>query len=598
MATQFKNLAEVLQAGIEHHKAGQLREAENMYRHILKIKPDNAATNHLMGLIAFQANKHNLAVDLISKAIKYNPKQSSFYISLGDVLKEQKKYDEAINAYNNSLKIKPDNPAAYNKLGIIFQEQGNIPDALQAYNSALKIAPDHTDALYNLGSALANQDRLEDALVSLNKVLAITPDRPDLHNNIGVLLQKLGKRHDAAGFYKRAIQINPENAAAQNNLGEFYEKQGQLEEALAFYQKALEIKPGLSQIYYNIAAMVSSQSMDSFTAKNPEFKRKVEQLLNALDPLSEGAMYLHFTLGKMYDHCDVPDTAFAHFQAGNRIKRGNVNYSPESMKEQVDQIIEFDQEFFKVKQFENSSRFSPIFIIGLSCSGKTLAERLLSTHGRVFAGDELRIMTRLIRNFLPQKLGAGRKFPFYAESMDSASAIETASKYEAFLKSLSGNSIKYHVNTSPVNLFLLGFIRLMFPQAKLIYCHRNALDTCLAIYFKLYVTGNEYAFDLKEIGRYYLEYERLMSHWTNVLLTPIYKIQYEDMMHYPEKTYQELMRFLDLERGKESDKALKGLLSSPNNKDSNNGFAPFSPDRIGWARRYDKFLAPLRKSLS
>ena len=62
--------AELLQVGLQHHRAGRLTEAEGCYRRILAAQPDHADALHLLGLLAQKAGRHDLAVHLIGQAIQ------------------------------------------------------------------------------------------------------------------------------------------------------------------------------------------------------------------------------------------------------------------------------------------------------------------------------------------------------------------------------------------------------------------------------------------------------------------------------------------------------------------------------------------------
>jgi len=99
----------------------------------------------------------------------------------------------------------------------------------------------------------------------------------------------------------------------------------------------------------------------------------------------------------------------------------------------------------------------------------------------------------------------------------------------------------------PHNFLRIGMIKLMLPTAKIIHCVRDPRDTCLSI-FKNYFTGvHKYAYDLVEIGEYYLLYRALMAHWHRVLPGYIYDLHYEALVADPEVQTKELLGFCGLE---------------------------------------------------
>ena len=101
------DLQGLIQKGIQVHQAGQLPEAEAIYRQILDIEPDHADANHLLGVIADQVGRHEIAVQLISKAIKKNPIDAAYHCNLGNALHELGRLDEAVASYRKALGINP-----------------------------------------------------------------------------------------------------------------------------------------------------------------------------------------------------------------------------------------------------------------------------------------------------------------------------------------------------------------------------------------------------------------------------------------------------------------------------------------------------------
>ncbi len=65
-------IAELLAQGVAHHQAGRLPQAETCYRQVLAAHP-SADAPHLLGVIAYQVGRHDIAVDLIRQAIAWNP---------------------------------------------------------------------------------------------------------------------------------------------------------------------------------------------------------------------------------------------------------------------------------------------------------------------------------------------------------------------------------------------------------------------------------------------------------------------------------------------------------------------------------------------
>jgi hypothetical protein len=99
----------------------------------------------------------------------------------------------------------------------------------------------------------------------------------------------------------------------------------------------------------------------------------------------------------------------------------------------------------------------------------------------------------------------------------------------------------------PNNFIAIGLIHALFPKAKIIHVKRNPLDTCLSCYTKLFSEGQFYSYDLTELGQYYGCYERIMSHWRNLLPADTFlDVQYENLTQDLEAEAKRLMAYCDL----------------------------------------------------
>ncbi|MCZ6862206.1 MAG: tetratricopeptide repeat protein [Alphaproteobacteria bacterium] len=212
---------------MQHHNAGDLLKAEDIYRQILQVDPNQPVALHLLGLAAHQAGKNETAVELITKA----------------------------------LVINPDYAEAHSNLGLALQNLGQLDEAVASYQEALAIEPDFAEAYNNLGNALHKQKKPEEAVESYNKALVIRPDYVAAHNNLGNVLKKLGKLDEAVETYHNALAIKPDYAEAHSNLGNTLKILGRLDEALASYRRALDIDPGRHDLRHLISS-ISGETTD------------------------------------------------------------------------------------------------------------------------------------------------------------------------------------------------------------------------------------------------------------------------------------------------------------------------------------------------
>ncbi len=183
-----------IQTALKHHQAGRLAQAEAIYRDVLRTKPDHADALHLLGVIALQGGRHEIAVDLIGKAIKVNPSVPDFYSNCGDAWRAMERLNEAVACYEKALQLKPDFPLVRNNLGNALKDQGKIPEAIACYQKAIQLKPDFHEAYNGLGNALKDQGHSGEAIACYEKAIRLKPDFFQAYNNLGNTWLDQGKQ--------------------------------------------------------------------------------------------------------------------------------------------------------------------------------------------------------------------------------------------------------------------------------------------------------------------------------------------------------------------------------------------------------------------
>ena len=218
-----KNINNLFQQAITRLQKGQLKEARAATRKALKMSPDNADINHLLGVIELKHGQHDSACRFINRAIKSNPGQ----------------------------------PVYYNNLGLAFHAGGHYKNALSAFEHAVRLNPNLAGAHYNRGNELKNLGRLADGLAASDRAIQLEPNYVEAHVNRGAILNMLGRPEEALAACERALQINPENAEAQNTYGHILRKMGRLDEALAAHKQAIRSRPDYVEAYYGLGAVLN-----------------------------------------------------------------------------------------------------------------------------------------------------------------------------------------------------------------------------------------------------------------------------------------------------------------------------------------------------
>jgi tetratricopeptide (TPR) repeat protein len=244
-------ISEALAIALQHHQAGRLQAAEQIYRQILQAEPDQPDALHLLGVIAHQGGKHAIAVAYIARAIELKENEAAFHNNLGEAHRALYRIPEAIACFRRALELKPDFAQAQYNLGNAFSDQGKRDESLACYRRALDLKPDYAEAHNNLGNALKEQGKLDEAVTSYRQALDLKPDFAEGHNNLGVALKDLGNLNEAVTSFRRALELKSDFAEAHCNLGIAMHDQGKLSEAIACYGRAIESNPDYTDAHLN-----------------------------------------------------------------------------------------------------------------------------------------------------------------------------------------------------------------------------------------------------------------------------------------------------------------------------------------------------------
>ena len=305
-----------LQKGIEAHKAGRFKEADQHYTAILQSNSKHPDANHNMGVLAVGIGKIEQALPFFRIALEANPSIEQFWLSYIDALlkldridaaKEvfarakssvangdifdrvekrfnllntknsnmerpsQKQIETLIELYSQGQHQQLFNQASHlltqfpkssdllNILGAANQNLGKLNEAIEAYAEAISLKPDYADAHNNMGNALEAQGKLDEAIEAYYEALSLEPAHADAYHNVANALKAQGKVDEAIEAYGKAISIKPDFASAYYNMGIILGAKGKVDEAIKAYSKAISIKPDFANAYYNMGNSLTNQ---------------------------------------------------------------------------------------------------------------------------------------------------------------------------------------------------------------------------------------------------------------------------------------------------------------------------------------------------
>jgi tetratricopeptide (TPR) repeat protein len=569
---------------------GRLDEAEASYRRALQVKPDYAEAHSNLGNTLRELGRLDEAEVICRQAIQVKPDFAEAHINLGNTLRELGRLDEAEASYRRALQVKPDYAEAHSNLGNTLRELGRLDEAEASYRRALQVKPDYAEAHSNLGNTLRELGRLDEAEASYRRALQVKPDYAEAHSNLGNTLRELGRLDEAEVICRQAIQVKPDFAEAHINLGNTLKELGQMDEAEASYRRALQVKPHLIDAHFNLAqtrkVSTNDGNLDALIAIE-----KAER--NGTTPLSnKDLMQMNFALGKCYDDLGDHDKAFPHFMEGCRLKRATLDYDAKQTTQHFGAIMHnFDAAVIARLRGGGDPSSLPIFVLGMPRSGTTLTEHILASHPEIYGAGELLDLIRITQRNIE-----GITFPPNVSSLDQAQLTAWGAEYVAGLQRRAPDARRI-TDKMPANFLALGLIHLMLPNAKIVHVRRDPVDTCLSCFSKLFTYGQEFSYDLSELGRYYADYARLMEHWRKVLPDGTFlEVQYEDIVADQEAQARRLIEYCGLEWD-------DACLDFHKNKRAIHTASvtqvrqPIYKTSVQRWRSYEKFLGPLFEAL-
>jgi tetratricopeptide (TPR) repeat protein len=552
--------------GEMYRLAGRIEDSIAAGRHAIAVDPANAGAHSNLGIALFDQGKFEEALGCHDRAIALQDNFVQAHSNRGNALQRLKRFAEAEVSYRRAIELQPAFAEAWNNLGTCLRELKCSAEAEVVYRKALALGPNIPDTLDNLALALKDLDRLDEAAELLRRALVIEPRSDKFHLHYGTVLldqQKVdeaaaaaaqalalnpdnhdtvnltgriafeqGDLHGALARYRRALSLNPHIADAYNNLGNALKELGHLHEAEEAYLQALRLDPNIAGVYVNLSDSRRFSSGDPLLAD-------MEALACKPDGLSrDDRMQIDFALGKAFADLGDYTRSFQHLLAGNAAKRTKLAYNEQAALALFDRIERmFTPELIRAKDGGGDPSATPIFILGMPRSGTTLVEQIIASHPMVHGAGELRIFSDVVQSFRGAD-GNTIPYPDFVPALDGKTLGQTGAHYMARLRELaapdSADEIKRAARITdkmPSNYYFIGLIHLALPNAKIIHCMRDPIDTCISCFSKLFSAEQNHTYDLAELGRYYVRYERLMNHWRRVLPAAAFlDVRYEDVV--------------------------------------------------------------------
>jgi len=518
-------------------KKGKLKEAILQLRKIIRDTSKDAELLYLLGSCYINLNQIDKAISTLEKCIEIQPDAIQALFLLGTAYSISKDNEKALTYYEKTIAIGNHTAQAHACRAGIYLAQGFTDKAKQEFTLATKKQPNLIDAYLGLALIYQQLSHYQDAHNELKKALALEPKNPRLLNATAMCLVNLLEKDEALKYYKMSLRTNSDDIDAICGIARILNLKGKYNESIKL------ITPLVSKEILHPTLAISQLECCHINDSYGGALQYAEKVIAKISLSNLQAKDLHFAMAKVLDHINDNDNAFCHYKKANdSIKK---IYDSVSHTKKIDDTINAFSVGAMMSLPRASHTKSPIFIVGMPRSGTSLTEQILAAHPDVYAAGELDDLGLIINKFLTHS----NPNTSYSDHIKSLSAETINNMAQQYLDKLDGlsKSATHFTDKMPHNFYLLGYIQLLFPNARIIHCRRNPLDTCLSIYFQNFAAQHAYAKNLFDIGTHYYQYNRLMKHWENILTMPIFEMEYEELVSNQEKVTRELLEFCDLE---------------------------------------------------
>jgi len=448
-------------------------------------------------------------------------------------------YEYVIRECKTILKKFPESPAILNLLGLSLQQIGNFEAAKASYLKTIQFNPQHYAALNNLGTVCRTMEDFKSSEKYFLQALKLKPDYINALSNYANLKREINDFEEAINLYTKALEVDQNQFLIHHNLALTYQGIGKFDLAKKHSLKSLEINP--NHIISHKMLSISNKYIDE---NDNHFKLMKDKLKNE-NLVKDDKITLNFSISKAYADMGNFDNSFNHMLIGNDLNRSKIKYNIEKDIELFKQIkIKFSDFDFNKENKKNFQSKKIIFICGMPRSGTTLTEQIIASHKDVYGAGELSYLTKTIKNnFFKKEFLNSEKV---SEILNNQVSL-IYNEYISFL-----DTYKFQETTitdkAPLNFKWIGFIKLFFPNSKIIHCKRNNKDNFLSLYKNLFDSDNlNWCYDQKELTSYYNLYSDLMKFWEQKIPQFIYQADYESIVKNQEEESKKMIEFCELD---------------------------------------------------
>jgi tetratricopeptide (TPR) repeat protein len=435
----------------------------------------------------------------------------------------------------------PQKPAGYFLLGLVAAEAGQVAKAIPLIEAAIERGP-QAEYLAQLAKLYILLRRDGEAADAAREALALAPSEALTLDTIGCVLARLGDHEGSIVPFAAGVAAEPANLEYRYNLAAASAFTGRVDDARAHYEIILTKDPGDARAHYALA-ILSRQ-----TVQTNHVPRLEAALTEARKP--NDALRIRYALAKELEDVGNATEAFRHLSAANTEHKRTLGYDFKQDAAIFDAIEAlFGGDANALAAGPGNVDPAPIFVVGMPRTGTTLVDRILSSNRDVGSAGELQAMPLAVK----QHAGTRSRVVIDPATIAASGGIDPGAIGDAYLERASHHRPKGKARFTdklPANFLYVGHIARALPNARIVCLRRNPMDTVWSNYKNLFATQSAYyaySYDLMDVARYYLRFDRLIALWESLLPGRVLQLSYEALVADQEGQTRQLLEHCGLE---------------------------------------------------
>ena len=475
-------------------------------------------------------------------------------------------------------------------LARIAHQHDELDEAELMLEGVLKLAPDYRAARLDFLRVLIDRQQYLRVRKDIEALPELERGSTDYLSLYATARVGLGEHGAASALYRRLLAAAPDSSDLHVSLGHCLQAVGRQKEAVASYQAAAAVRPRFGDAYWSLA------NLKTYRFSQDEIARmSAEEAAAATQPVDR--CHLCFALGKAFEDLGAYAQSWQYYERGNALKRAESRYRPEITETNTRKQIEVcTAQFFAARAGGGELASDPIFVLGLPRSGSTLIEQILASHSRVEGTQELPHIQRIVLELQGRQPALDDpRYPGRLVELAPEDFRRLGGRYMSETRAYRKGK-PFFMDKMPNNFRHIGLIHLMMPNAKIIDARREPMACCFSNLKQLFARGQEFAYSIEDIARYYRTYLDLMRHWDEVLPGRVLRVRYEDVVDDLEATVRRILQFCGLEFEPACVEFYK-TKRSVSTASSEQVRQPIFRDGLSQWRNYEPWLRPLKDGL-